>query len=123
MGPGQQRILRNSAIVGAVLTVGSYPLFQRWDVTLAVLLGAVAMAVNFWLLAVVITSVLNPDKQVAKWKIAVRLLLKIGFLFGVLFLLMYGPAFEPLALLAGVSAVVLAIFLEGVMPAVQEDND
>jgi len=123
MGPGQARILRNSAIIGAVLTAGSYPIFWRWDVTLAVFLGALAMAINFWLLAVVLTSVLDPDHLVPKWKIYVRLLLKVGFLFGVLAVLIFGPEFEPLALLAGVSSVVLAIFAEGVLPPVEREDE
>ena len=122
MGPGQARILRNSAIIGVALSVGSYPLFQRWDITLAVFLGALAMAINFWLLAVVLSSVLNPDSKVPKWKIYVRLLLKISFLFGVLAVLIFGPEFEPLALLAGVSSVVLAIFAEGVLPTIETDD-
>lgn len=123
MAPGQARILRNSAIIGVLLSVGSYPLFQRWDVTLAVFLGALAMAINFWLLAVVLSSVLNPDSKVPKWKIYVRLLLKISFLFGVLAALIFGPEFEPLALLAGVSSVVLAIFAEGVLPTIETDDE
>jgi len=121
MGRAARRILRNAAIVGALLTAGSYPLFGRPDVTLAVALGAAAMAVNFWLLATVIRSMLDPATRVSKGKLALRLVLKISFLFGVLALLIYGPRLEPLALLAGVSAVVVAIFLEGVLPTLEEE--
>ena len=119
--PGtQKRILRNSLILGVVLTAGAYAWLQRWNVALAVLLGALAMVINFWLLTQVIRSFVQPDDDTPKWKIVVRLLAKVGFLFGLLAFLLFGPELEPLALLAGVSTVVLAIMLEGFLPAIDD---
>ena len=49
------------AILGVVLTAGSYPIFWRWDVTLAVFLGALAFVFLFVAIVMMDTIAYQPD--------------------------------------------------------------
>ncbi|NOZ85552.1 MAG: hypothetical protein GXP49_04690 [Deltaproteobacteria bacterium] len=120
-GTAKKRILINSLLIGALTSLASI-YFKDWTITLAVALSALAMSANFWLLCKVIEGVFRGDTSIPRWKIVARLLAKVIFIFGALAIFIYVGKLEPLAMLAGISNVVVAIFIEGLLPAPRDEE-
>ena len=104
----------------ALLLVGTATLVSLllWDrsVVLGVGLGGLVAAINFFALRRILQGMFraagtNPQKQAL---LGILLTLKFGILATTLFLIVKFVAVSPVALLVGISLVVISIFVEGI---------
>jgi hypothetical protein len=107
-----QRIERLSLLL-AVLAAGASLLCKSWSVTLSVALGGVLATLNFFALRRILQGIFtgkSPRKQVL---LGVLLTLKFSVIAAGIYLIMKWLPVNAIALIAGLSVVVLSIFVEG----------
>ena len=110
-----QRVERISLVMIVMATLASLVAWQR-PVFLGVGLGGLLAAVNFHALRRILQGLFHSEgnhsgKQAA---LAVMLTVKFGLLAASIFLVVRYLPVEPLAFLAGMSTVVVAILVEGI---------
>ena len=107
-----QRIERLSLLLVGVATLASLLL---WDlgITLGVALGGAVGTANFYALRRLIQSMVSGDSPRKQTVMVVLLMLKFGLLAALIYLAVKLLPINPVALLVGVSMVVLSIFVEG----------
>jgi hypothetical protein len=113
-----ERIERLAALLVAVATLGSLLIGDRRAV-LGVGLGGALAVLNFWALRRIMQGILasgNPRRQIV---MTVLLMTKLAVLAMAVYVIVRFVPVRPLALLAGVSAVVLALLVEGIRIAVR----
>jgi hypothetical protein len=110
--PRIQRVEKLAALFVAVATALSLLL---WDggVTLGVALGGALGTLNFFALRRLVQAIGRGGSQRKQVVLMLALSLKLGLLAILLFLIVRLLPVSPLALLVGISLVVLAIFIEG----------
>ena len=110
-----QRVERISLVMIVVATLASLVAWQR-PVFLGVALGGLLAAVNFYALRRILQGLFkSEDKQSGKQAtLAILLMAKFGLLAASIFLVVRYLPVDPMAFLAGMSTVVLAIFVEGI---------
>ena len=110
-----QRVERISLVMVVMATLASLVAWQR-PVFLGVGLGGLLAAANFYALRRILQSLFQAEgKRSGKQAVlAVLLTAKFGLLAASIFLVVRYLPVEPLAFLAGMSTVVLAIFIEGI---------
>ena len=107
-----QRIERMSLLVLGLVILASL-LFWDAGITLGVALGGLIGTLNFYALRRLVQTIAtggSPRKQAV---IVLLLMLKFGALAGLIYLAMKLLPINPLALLVGISVLVLSIFVEG----------
>ena len=107
-----KKIERTALVLVCAATLASMLL---WDVSvlLGVALGGGLAALNFFALRRIMAGIFRAGTGQRQAAMAVLLTLKFGVLAGCIYLIVkYVPA-DPVALLAGISVVVLSIFFEG----------
>jgi hypothetical protein len=107
-----QRIEKLSALLVGIATLLSLG-FRDSRVTLGVALGGAVATLNFWALRRILQGIIqgrNPRRQAI---LGLLLTLKLGAVAGLILLAVSYLPIHPIALLAGISVVVLAIFIEG----------
>ncbi len=110
--PAIQRIERLSFLLVALVTLLSF-LFRDRDITLGAGLGGLLGTLNFYALRRMIQAIFqssNPRKQAV---LAVLLTLKFGLVGTTIYLFVKFLPINALALLVGISIVVVSIFIEG----------
>ncbi len=114
-----QRIEKLAALLVGIATLAT--LFLRDPrVTLGLALGGALATINFWALRRILQGILqggsNPRRQAV---LGLLLTIKLGVLAAVIYLAVSYLPVHPIAFLAGVSVVVLAIFIEGFRAALR----
>jgi hypothetical protein len=107
-----QRIEKLSALLVGIATLGSLA-FRDHRITLGVAAGGVLATLNFWALRRILQGIVqsrNPRRQLF---LGLLLMLKLGLVAALIFVAVKYLPIDPIALLAGISVVVLAIFIEG----------
>lgn len=110
--PAIQRIERISLLLLGVMTLASLLL---WDtgITLGVALGGLFGTANFYALRRLVQTIAAGGSAPKQAMIVVLLMLKFGVLAVLIYLAMKLLPINPLALLVGISVLVLSIFVEG----------
>jgi hypothetical protein len=108
-----ERIERLAALLVAITTLGSL-LIGDMRTVLGVGLGGAVAALNFWALRRIMQGILtsgNPRRQIV---MTLLLMTKLVILAAAIYVIVRFVPVHPLALIAGISVVVLAILIEGV---------
>ena len=117
-------VMSRTAGLGAVWVVASAT-FGRLDVTLSVALGVALGVMNLWALTRIVRGLFLRTSQRGKSGAGAVLVLKFLAFAAVLYVIMRTVAVHPLALLVGLSAVVVTIVLGSVLgpPPSAEDSE
>lgn len=107
------RVMLRMAALGALVTLGSL-YFRSVAITGGAAAGAALAVLNFWAQRRLVTRMLSERR---KGGAAVLFLVKLGVIFGALYLLIAVAGLNALAMMAGFSVLVVAITLSGQAPA------
>jgi len=112
--PGSSKEIETFNLVLVILgTLGSVYWQDRF-LTLSFLAGGALTALNFRLLRMIVGNLLGP-KKVAKGKLVAQVVIKFIGGLGALAAIMLWMKPQPIAFLLGLSTIVLAVTLEGLL--------
>ena len=102
------RVMRRTATLGLVaVAVSVY--WRSWSISLGVLAGVALAMLNFWALRRLVSSLIARGKMSA----GAGFVIKLGVVFGALFVLIKVLGLDAIGLMAGFSVLVVAITTSG----------
>ena len=107
-----QKVVFRTAVIGAVAIVASLPFGEKW-ISLSVALGVMIAIINFWLLQRVVRGFV--EGMGSKGWLLFQSLGKFVVLGVTLWWLLTKTSVEPLALLVGLSSILVPLFREGLV--------
>jgi hypothetical protein len=116
-----QRIERLAALLVAIVTLASLVLRDH-RITLGVALGGAVAVLNFWGLRRILQGIVRAQGR-KQALLGLLLSLKFGALAAALYLVIRVAPVHPIALLVGISTVVIAIFVEGCRSVLRPSRD
>lgn len=111
--PAGKRLEISNLILVAIGSLG-FALTKDLRMILSFLSGGAITIANLWLLRRIISGLLGENRP-AKWKLAIQILLKFGGMLGIITALMFWTKPAPIPFILGLSTLVLAILLEGLL--------
>lgn len=108
-----QRILGQTALVGAVMALASLSFQKGAGLPLSVGTGTIIAMINFWFLNRVVRGILGGDAAPRGW-LVFQGFAKLFFLGVVLWWLCTQTAIQPVALLVGLSSILFPLVWGGV---------